>query len=78
VAVSLSLAGIGFERTSVEVWVDPGVPGAIHHVELDGEEVSLSMTSRNRPSANPRTSRIVALSIIAALRSLNAPLTVGS
>jgi predicted dinucleotide-utilizing enzyme len=36
------------------------------------------MTSRNRPSENPRTSRIVALSIIAALRSWNAPLTVGS
>jgi aspartate dehydrogenase len=78
VAVSLSLAGIGFDRTSVEVWVDPEVSGAIHQVELDGEEVSLSMTSRNRPSQNPRTSRIVALSIIAALRSLSAPLTVGS
>ena len=78
VAVSLSLAGIGFERTSVEVWVDPTVPGAIHQIEVDGEEVGLSMTSRNRPSENPRTSRIVALSIIAALRSLRAPLTVGS
>ena len=78
VAVSLSLAGIGFERTGVEVWVDPTVPGAIHQIEVDGEEVGLSMTSRNRPSENPRTSRIVALSIIAALRSLSAPLTVGS
>jgi aspartate dehydrogenase len=36
------------------------------------------MTSRNWPSANPRTSRIVAPSIIAALRGLVAPLTVGS
>jgi aspartate dehydrogenase len=78
VAVSLSLAGIGFDRTSVEVWVDPEVPGAIHHIEVDGEEIGLSMTSRNRPSENPRTSRIVALSIIAALRCWNAPLTVGS
>lgn len=78
VAVSLSLAGIGFDRTRVEVWVDPGIPGAIHDVELDGEEIALSMTSRNRPSENPRTSRIVAFSVIAALRALVAPLTVGS
>lgn len=78
VAVSLSLAGIGFDRTTVEIWVDPDIPGAIHHVEVEGEEIGLSMTSRNRPSDNPRTSRIVAPSIIAALRALGAPLTVGS
>jgi aspartate dehydrogenase len=78
VAVSLSLAGIGFDRTRVEIWVDSDIPGAIHQLEVDAEEISLSMTSRNWPSANPRTSRIVAPSIIAALRGLVAPLTVGS
>src|SRR5579872_1718812 len=36
VAVSLSLAGIGFERTSVEIWVDPTIGGAVHHVEVEG------------------------------------------
>jgi aspartate dehydrogenase len=36
------------------------------------------MQSRNRPSANPRTSRIVSPSILAALRSLVAPVQVGS
>jgi aspartate dehydrogenase len=78
VAVSLSLAGIGFDRTQVEIWVDPDIPGAIHQLEVVGEEVALSMVSRNWPSANPRTSRIVAPSIIAALRSMVAPITVGS
>lgn len=78
VAVSLSLAGIGFDRTRVEIWIDPNIPGAIHQVEVVGEEIALSMVSRNWPSANPRTSRIVAPSIIAALRALVAPLTVGS
>ncbi len=78
VAVSLSLAGIGFERTTVEIWVDPDIPGAIHHVEVDAEDVALTMESRNRPSENPRTSRIVAPSIIAALRALVAPVTAGS
>jgi aspartate dehydrogenase len=78
VAVSLSLAGIGFDRTRVEVWVDPDIPGAIHQLEVAGEEITLSMTSRNRPSENPKTSRIVAPSIIAALRAMVAPVTVGS
>jgi aspartate dehydrogenase len=78
VAVSLSLAGIGFSRTRVEIWIDPDIPGTIHEVEAEGEEIALSMTSRNRPSANPRTSRIVAPSIIAALRAMVAPLTAGS
>ena len=78
VAVSLSLAGIGFDRTTVEIWIDPTIPGAIHQVELEGDEISLSMTSRNRPSDNPRTSRIVAPSILAALRAMVAPVVSGS
>jgi aspartate dehydrogenase len=78
VAVSLSLAGIGFDRTSVEIWVDPAIGGAIHHIEVEGEDIALTLESRNRPSQNPRTSRIVAPSIIAAIRALVAPVTVGS
>jgi aspartate dehydrogenase len=79
VAVTLSLAGIGLERTEVVVLADPGVPGAVHHVEVDAADIQLSLTSRNRPSAtNPRTSRAVAPSILAALRALVAPVQVGS
>jgi aspartate dehydrogenase len=78
VAVSLSLGGIGFERTSVEIWIDPDIPGAIHKVEVDAEDIGLTMESRNRPSANPRTSRIVSPSILAAIRSIVDPVQVGS
>jgi aspartate dehydrogenase len=78
VAVSLSLGGIGFDRTTVEVWVDPDIPGAIHNVEVEADDIGLTMQSRNRPSANPRTSRIVSPSILAAIRSLLSPVIVGS
>lgn len=79
VAISLSLAGVGFDRTEVEVWADPEVPGAVHNIELEADEVVLSMTTRNRPSeANPKTSRIIGPSVLAALRSMVATLHVGS
>jgi aspartate dehydrogenase len=79
VAITLSLAGIGLDRTEVVVLADPGVPGAVHNVEVDAADIQLSLTSRNRPSAtNPRTSRAVAPSILAALRALVAPVQVGS
>jgi aspartate dehydrogenase len=77
VAVALSIAGIGFDRTVVEVFADPEVEGAVHQVDVDAEDIGLSMISRNRPSANPRTSRIVAPSIVAGLRAMVAPLVAG-
>ena len=79
VAVSLSLAGIGLDRTQIEVWCDPDIPGAIHRVEVDSDVVRLEMTAFNRPSpANRSTSRIVAPSIMAALRNMVSPIRVGS
>jgi aspartate dehydrogenase len=79
VAVTLALAGIGFERTRIEVWADPGVAGTVHEVRVEGDDIVLELVSRNRPSAtNPRTSRAVAPSILAALRSLVAPVQIGS
>ncbi|MGE0715385.1 MAG: aspartate dehydrogenase domain-containing protein [Alphaproteobacteria bacterium] len=79
VAVTLSLGGIGFERTIIEVWCDPTVPGTIHQVDVDAEDAGLTLISRNLPSpTNPRTSRIVAPSILAALRALVDPIQVGS
>jgi aspartate dehydrogenase len=78
VAVTLSLGGIGPERTQVEVWCDPDIAGAVHRVDVEAAEISLTMISRNVPSAIPRTSQVVALSVLAALRSLTAPIRLGS
>lgn len=78
VAVSVGLAGIGLERTTIELWLDPDIPGAVHLLEVEGESIGLTLESRNRPSANPQTSTIVAPSILAALRSYVATIRVGS
>jgi aspartate dehydrogenase len=79
VAVALSLAGIGPDRTQVEVWADPSVTRNTHTVIVKSDSSDLTMTIENIPSEeNPRTGRITALSVLAALRRLTAPLVVGS
>ncbi len=79
VAVALSLAGIGPDRTRLEIWADPGVTRNTHHIEVEADSARFSMSIENVASAeNPRTGRITALSIVAALRGLVAPLKVGT
>jgi aspartate dehydrogenase len=78
VAVALSLAGIGPDRTILEIWADPKLDRNTHQISVDADSASFDMTIRNIPSENPKTGRITALSAIAALRKLNAPLYVGS
>ncbi|VFR31814.1 L-Aspartate dehydrogenase [plant metagenome] len=78
VAVSLSLAGIGPDQTRLEIWADPTISRNIHRIEVDAEEARLSMEIQNVPSENPKTGRITALSAVAALRKLAAPLRVGT
>ena len=74
VAVSVSLAGIGPDRTTLEIWADPALERNIHRVEVDSDSASFSMEIQNIPSANPKTGRITAQSVIAALRKLTGPL----
>lgn len=78
VAVSLSLAGVGPDRTLLEIWADPTISRNIHRIEVDSDEAKLSMEIQNVPSENPKTARITALSAIAALRKLSAPLRIGT
>jgi aspartate dehydrogenase len=78
VAVALSLAGIGPDRTVLEIWADPKLDRNTHQISVDADSASFDMTIRNIPSENPKTGRITALSAIAALRKLNTPLRVGS
>jgi aspartate dehydrogenase len=78
VAVALSLAGIGPDRTRVEIWADPTVTRNTHRIEVDSDSARFSMTIENIPSENPRTGRITALSVIACLRKQRASLRIGT
>lgn len=79
VAAALSLAGIGPDRTRLQIWADPGVDRNIHRIEVEADSARFSMQIENVPSEeNPRTGKITALSTIAALRGLVSPLRVGT
>lgn len=79
VAAALGLAGIGPDRTRIEIWADPGIARNIHQIEVVSDVARFSMTIENVPTeANPRTGKITALSVIAALRKLASPLRIGT
>jgi aspartate dehydrogenase len=78
VAAALSLAGIGPDRTRTEIWADPTVDRNCHKIEVDADSARFTLTIENVPSENPKTGRITALSVLAALRKLHAPLRVGT
>lgn len=78
VVATLSLAGIGPERTTIEIWADPGVTRNCHRISVESDAARFSVETELLPSDNPKTSRIVALSVVAALRKLSAPLRIGT
>jgi aspartate dehydrogenase len=78
VAVALSLAGIGPDRTMLEIWADPALTRNTHRIEVESDSARFSMSIENVPSENPRTGMITALSVIACLRKQRAALRVGT
>jgi len=78
VAAALSLAGIGADRTMIDIWADPAVTRNCHSIEVDSDSARFTLSIENIPSENPKTGKNVALSVIAALRKMHAPLAVGT
>jgi aspartate dehydrogenase len=78
VAVALSLAGVGPDRTRLEIWADPALTRNTHRIEVESDSARFSMSIENIPSENPKTGRITALSVIAYLRKQRAALRVGT
>jgi len=79
VAAAVGLAGVGPERTVLEIWADPGVTRNVHDIHVIADAASFSMHIENVPTTeNPKTGRLVAQSVMATLRRLSSPLSVGT
>lgn len=80
VAATVSLAGIGPERTMVRVVADPNAPGNVHEIRASGGfgEFNFKLVNRPHPK-NPKTSHLAVLAAIESLRTLvNPGLRVGT
>jgi aspartate dehydrogenase len=71
VAATISLAGIGFEKTRIRIMCDPQVQTNEHHLKAKGKFGELDAVTRNVPSPrNPKTSYLAALSAISAIKKI--------
>ncbi len=76
VAASLALAGIGPEKTQVEVWADPDAKGNSHEIVVSGPGSVIRAKIENVPDpSNPKSSMQAGYSIVAALKKRKANLT---
>ena len=79
VAAALGLAGVGPDKTRLEIWADPALDRNTHRIEVEADSARLKFSIENVPSEeNPGTGKITALSVVATLRGLTAPLKVGT
>lgn len=76
VAASLALAGIGAEKTQVEVWADPEATGNSHEIIVTGGGTTIRSKIENLPDpSNPKSSMQAGYSLVAALRKRKASVT---
>ncbi|NQD67098.1 aspartate dehydrogenase [Bacillus haikouensis] len=78
VAIVLSLAGLGSEKTKVKIIADPDVVKNSHFIEASGSFGKLKLEVENDPMpSNPKTSYLAALSVLATLQNKDETVQVG-
>ena len=79
IAATVSLAGVGFDRTRVKIIVDPTLKRNIHEVYVRGGAGEYTIVARNLPTLeSPQTSMLAALSTIRLLKSLQEAVWMGA
>ncbi|MFT5206317.1 MAG: aspartate dehydrogenase [Candidatus Omnitrophota bacterium] len=79
ISATLSLAGVGAQRTKVKIYACPGLEFHVHEVIIEGDFGSLYTRTQNKPSTiNPKTSQMAILSAVATLKRILGNVKVGT
>jgi aspartate dehydrogenase len=79
VAATISLTGIGFEKTKVKIVANPALTRNIHEISVEGAFGEFTTKVENVPSpTNPKSSYLASLSAIATLKKLSDPIQTGT
>ena len=78
VSATLSLAGIGFEKTRVRIVSDPAVSKNTHKIIVESPAGRMSLEFENLPSKeNPKTSALAAMAALCRIRKIKETLQIG-
>ena len=79
VAATLSLAGVGPDKTRVRIVADPKLARNVHEIRIRGKAGEFRAVARNVPFPDsPRTSYLAALSAMRTLRNLTEGIRIGT
>jgi aspartate dehydrogenase len=79
IAAVLSLAGIGFDRTTLKVVADPALTYNTHYIDIRGKAGNISIKLENVPAPdNPKTAWLACYSALAALKLAKSPIRYGT
>lgn len=78
ISATLSLAGVGPEKTRVTIIADPSVDKNMHTVKVAGAFGELTAEVKSNPSPNPKTSLTAPLSAVSLIRRLSGGIQIGS
>jgi aspartate dehydrogenase len=79
IAAVLSMAGIGFDRTTMTVVADPALRFNTHTINVKGKTGSISLKFESVPAPeNPKTAWLACYSALAAIKELRSPVRYGT
>ena len=77
VAATVSLAGLGPDRTQIRILAVPGLLRNCHTVDVEGDFGRFALQIENIPTENPKTGRLTALSILQSIADAADPVRIG-
>lgn len=78
ISAATALAGIGLDRTRLQIIADPGIATHVVEIHARGAFGRFDFVEDVLPTEdNPKTGKIVAMAVIKAVRQLSGPLVIG-